>query len=100
MPTRRHVLQAAAAAALTVARPPAPVRASAAAASVAKYDLLIRGGGVIDPARRHDAVVDVAIANGRIAAVGRNLPVGDAAEVLEAGGTIVTPGLVDIHVHS
>lgn len=70
MPTRRHVLQTAAAVALTVAR--------TAARGAAKYDLLVQGGRVIDPASQHDAVADVAIANGRIAAVGRHLLPADA----------------------
>ena len=92
MPTRRHILQTAAAVALTVAR--------TAARGAAKYDLLVQGGRVIDPASQHDAVADVAIANGRIAAVGRHLLPADATEVIDARGRIVSPGLVDIHVHT
>ncbi len=92
MPTRRHVLHAAAAAALGA---PYATRLWAA-----RYDLVIRGGRVIDPAARLDGVADVAVSQGRIAAVGRDLPEEDAAEVLDARGKIVTPGLVDIHVHT
>ncbi len=92
MPTRRHMIHAAAAVALSVAR--------VARGGAASYDLLVRGGRVIDPAARRDGVADVAISQGRIAAVGRNLPVADAAEVVDARGRIVTPGLVDIHVHT
>lgn len=62
-------------------------------------DLLIRGGRVIDPARNLSAVRDVAITGGRISAVAENLPVATAARVIDARGRIVTPGLVDVHVH-
>ena len=65
----------------------------------AKYDLLIKGGHVIDPANNVDAVMDVAIKDGKIAAVDTNIPVATAAKVVEAEGTLVTPGLIDIHAH-
>jgi dihydroorotase len=66
----------------------------------AKYDLVIRGGRVMDPARRLDAVMDVAVSGGKIAAV---LPAGsatDAAQVFDATDKIVVPGLIDIHTHA
>ena len=63
-----------------------------------KYDLIIRGGRVIDPAARLDGIRDVAIAQGRIAAVSANIP-GDAAETVDARGKLVVPGLIDIHTH-
>ena len=66
----------------------------------AKYDVLIRGGRVVDPAQRIDAVRDIAIAGGKIAELGSNLAAGDAADVVDATGKIVTPGLIDIHVHT
>lgn len=65
----------------------------------AKYDLLIKGGRVIDPSRRLDAVRDVAITGGRIAAVDANLAAADAASTIEATGTFVVPGLIDVHAH-
>jgi len=65
----------------------------------AKYDLLIKGGRVIDPSRRLDAVRDVAITGGRIAAVEANLAAADAASTLDAAGKLVVPGLIDIHTH-
>ncbi|HET9177585.1 MAG TPA: amidohydrolase/deacetylase family metallohydrolase [Terriglobia bacterium] len=64
-----------------------------------RYDLLVRGGRVIDPSQDIDAVRDVAIASGKIAKVAPNIPSGQAREVIEAGGKIVTPGLIDIHTH-
>ncbi|HKH73088.1 MAG TPA: amidohydrolase/deacetylase family metallohydrolase [Vicinamibacterales bacterium] len=65
----------------------------------AKFDLLIRGGRVIDPSRRLDAVRDVAITGGRIAAVDANLAATDAAATIDAAGKLVVPGLIDIHTH-
>src|ERR1700682_4833730 len=69
-----------------------------AAGQSAHYDLVIRGGRVIDPSIRFDAVADVGISGGRIAAVERNLS-SDAAEILDARGKLVVPGLIDIHTH-
>ena len=62
-------------------------------------DLLIRGGTVIDPANGRHGRADVAVAGGRIAAVGPDLPVADCAAMVDAAGQLVTPGLVDLHTH-
>jgi dihydroorotase len=67
-------------------------------ASAANYDLVIKGGRVIDPLMRLDAVRDVAISGGRIAVVEANIAA-DAAETIDARGKIVAPGLIDIHSH-
>ena len=64
-----------------------------------KYDLLLKGGHVIDPRNRISAVRDVAIANGKVAAVAANINPAEALKVVDASGHHVTPGLVDIHVH-
>jgi len=63
-----------------------------------KYDLLIRGGRVIDPSLRLDGIRDVAISAGRIAAIDANIT-GEAAETIDARGKLVVPGLIDIHAH-
>jgi len=63
------------------------------------YDLLLKGGHLIDAKNKIDAVMDVAIANGRIAAVAANIPAGQALKTVDVSGLYVTPGLVDIHVH-
>lgn len=62
------------------------------------YDMLIRGGTVIDPASGLSGRQDVAIRDGVIAAVGPNLT-GDAAQTVDATGQIVTAGLIDLHTH-
>ncbi len=63
------------------------------------YDLLIRGGRVIDPAQQLSGVRDVAIAGGRVARVAENIPATQARQVYDARGKIVTPGLIDMHTH-
>ncbi|MBK7926633.1 MAG: dihydroorotase [Bryobacterales bacterium] len=61
--------------------------------------LVIRNGRVIDPASGLDAVRDVYLEAGRVAAVGENLEVASTAEVFDASGMIVAPGFIDMHVH-
>lgn len=61
------------------------------------HELLIRGGRVIDPETRLDGVCDVAVAEGRIVAVGTGL--GPAARTIEAKGLVVAPGFIDLHAH-
>jgi N-acyl-D-aspartate/D-glutamate deacylase len=61
------------------------------------HDVLIRGGRIIDGTGAPGQGADVAISNGRIAAIGTNL--GGAVTTIDAGGALVTPGFVDIHTH-
>src|SRR5260370_33661401 len=63
------------------------------------YDLLLKGGHVIDGKNKISAVRDVAIRDGKIAAVEANIDPAQAHKVVNAAGLYVTPGLVDIHVH-
>lgn len=63
------------------------------------WDLLLRGGRVIDPATGHDAPADVAVHAGRIVDLRPQLPPEQALQVLDATGSVVTPGLVDMHTH-
>jgi dihydroorotase len=63
------------------------------------FDVLVKGGHVIDPANDVDGIVDIAIAKGRIAAVAPMLEPGPRTRVIDAKGLIVTPGLIDTHAH-
>ncbi len=67
--------------------------------AAAQYDLLLKGGHVLDPRNRINAPMDVAIAGGKIARVAPNIPPEQAKKVVAVPGYFVTPGLVDIHVH-
>ena len=68
-------------------------------AQVPHYDLLLKGGHVIDPANHIDEVRDVAVFQGKIAAVEKNIPSEQAGKVVDASKLYVTPGLIDIHYH-
>lgn len=63
------------------------------------YDLVIKGGHVIDPSGGIDGVRDVAVAGGKIARVAQSIDGAQAKKVLDARGLYVTPGLVDLHAH-
>ena len=64
-----------------------------------RYDLVIKGGRVIDPSLRLDATRDIGVVQGRIAAVEPSIA-GQAAETIDARGKLVVPGLIDIHTHA
>ena len=92
MVTRREFLRVAAAAAAMFARIPGVL--------AGRYELIIKGGRVIDPSPGIDSVRDVAIAAGRIAAVEPNIAADSAADMIDARGKLVVPGLIDIHTHA
>ena len=71
----------------------------AVSAFAQQYDLLLKGGHVIDPKNGVDAVRDVAIKGNRVAAVEPSIAASQAAKVLDVSGLYVTPGLIDIHAH-
>ena len=87
---RREFVYGTVASVLTFARSPA--------AFATDYDFIIKGGRVIDPSLHVNAIRDVAVTGGRIASVAANIDVG-AAEVIDATGKLVVPGLLDVHCH-
>ena len=64
-----------------------------------KYNIVIKGGHVIDPKNNIDAVMDIAVNEGKIAAVANNIDKSYGIQVVDASGFYVTPGLIDMHVH-
>ena len=64
-----------------------------------RFDLLIKGGEIVDPATGYFGPGDVAVRRDRIAAVARDIPAESAFRVLDASGLLVTPGLIDLHAH-
>ena len=64
-----------------------------------RFDLLIRGGDVVDPGGGHEGRLDVAVTRGRVAAVDHDIPADAAFHVIDAASQIVTPGLIDLHTH-
>ena len=63
------------------------------------YDLIVKGGTVVDPSQTLNAIRDVGIKNGVVKAVQAGLNPADAVQVYDATGKIVTPGLIDLHAH-
>ena len=64
-----------------------------------QYDLLLKGGHVIDPKNKIDALMDVGVAAGKIAQVSANIDIKNAKQVIDVSGMYVTPGIIDMHVH-
>ena len=64
-----------------------------------KFDLVIKGADVLDPSQNLRGKRDIGIRNAMIALVGADIPVAQASQVLDAGGRLVTPGLIDLHAH-
>jgi dihydroorotase len=88
--TRRHFSLAVLSGAAALSRAPKLFAAT--------YDLVVKGGRVIDPSLGIDAIRDVAVAGGRIVAVQADIAAG-AADIIDARGKLVVPGLIDIHTH-
>jgi dihydroorotase len=95
MLNRRQFVRAAAAGAGSAMA----ARVADALAGPVRCDLIVKGGRVIDPSVRLDAIADVGIVDGRIAAVDTRLEA-DAVDTIDARGKLVVPGLLDIHTHA
>src|SRR5690348_170264 len=65
----------------------------------ARYDLVLKGGRVIDPASGVDGIRDIAIKDGRVAKIAGKIPRNAAAEVIDVRDRLVLPGLIDTHAH-
>ena len=63
------------------------------------YDLLLKGGTVVDPSTGLDGVLDIAVQSGVIARIAPDLPSAEATRTVAVAGKIVTPGLIDLHAH-
>ncbi|MEO8295216.1 MAG: dihydroorotase [Gemmatimonadota bacterium] len=61
--------------------------------------ILLRGGRVIDPSQGHDGVADILLVDGKIESMGQGIGTPDGAQVIDATGKVVAPGLIDLHVH-
>ena len=72
---------------------------AATSLSAQTYDLLLKGGHMIDPKNKIDGNMDLAITAGKIAQVAPSIPATDAKKVIDVTGLIVTPGIIDMHVH-
>jgi dihydroorotase len=64
-----------------------------------KYDLIVKGGRVIDPSQSISAARDIAVSGTKIVKLAADIPAAEARHVLDARGKIVTPGLIDVHTH-
>ena len=63
------------------------------------YDLLLKGGTVVDPSRDLSGVRDIAVQDGKITGIATAIAPEEATRVVDVSGKIVTPGLIDVHVH-
>lgn len=66
---------------------------------MAKFDLVLKGGHVVDPGQGVDAAMDVAFLAGKVAAIGKTIAVPAGVDSRDVSGSIVTPGLIDMHTH-
>src|SRR5438445_4854357 len=63
------------------------------------YDLVLKGGTVVDPSAALDGILDIDVESGVVARIARDIPSAEVTRTIEAAGKIVTPGLIDLHAH-
>ena len=97
--SRREFLTAAASVSLATAAGFGSASAQGAMGPADKFDLVIKGGDVLDPSQSLRGRRDIGIRYGRIEALEADIPAARATRFLDAGGKLVTPGLVDLHSH-
>ena len=95
-PSRREILSGTGSLVIAAA---APIALAQAPGAADKFDLVVKGGEVLDPSQSLRARRDIGIRNGRIEALEADIPADRALRVLDASGKLVTPGLVDLHTH-
>src|SRR6185312_8876946 len=106
MITRRHFSKLLMASPLLASANPARAEASSVAmpqdmgrALSQSRDLLIKGGTVVDPSQNLHALLDVAVTDGKVVQIAPDIPADGSRALISAKGKIVTPGLIDVHVH-
>ncbi len=67
--------------------------------SADRRDVLLKGGRLLDPSTRTDAVGDILLRDGKIESVGGNLAAPDGATIVDCSGKVVAPGFIDVHCH-
>jgi dihydroorotase len=63
------------------------------------YDLILKGGHIVDPSQNLDGAVDIAFAAGRVAAIGKDIKSAEGADIRDVSGRLVAPGFIDLHTH-
>ncbi len=103
--SRRELLAGAGSSLLFAASPreanatPAKPQPDPTEADAKPLDLIIKGGRVIDPSQKLDGIFDVALRDGKIARLEKDIPADHSRQVIDATGKLVTPGLIDVHTH-
>ena len=63
------------------------------------YDLILKGGHIVDPSQNLDGAADIAFAAGRVAAIGKDIKSTEGADIRDVSGRLVAPGFIDLHTH-
>ena len=78
--------------------PPALAASAALAQAAPNYDMVIKGGHVVDPTNETNQQMDVAVLDGKVARVAKDIPAAQGKTTIDASAYYVTPGLVDLHI--